>query len=71
MRRRWDTCWKNADLIVNERVIVEITSAAARPAEAVEAIAPVHKKQLPTYLKLAGKRLGVLINFNVFPINRT
>ena len=32
--------------------------------EAVETIAPVHKKQLLTYLKLADKRLGLLIHFN-------
>jgi GxxExxY protein len=47
----------HADLIVEEQVIVEI--------KAVEAVAPVHKKQLLTYLKLADKRLGLLINFNV------
>jgi GxxExxY protein len=46
-----------ADLVVDEQVIVEIKS--------VEAIAPVHKKQLLTYLRLSGKRLGLLINFNV------
>ena len=45
-----------ADLIVEDRVIVEIKS--------VEALAPVHKKQLLTYLKLDDKRLGLLINFN-------
>ena len=39
-----------------ERVIVEIKS--------VEVLAPAHKKQLLTYLKLADKRLGLLINFN-------
>jgi hypothetical protein len=39
-----------------DRVIVEIKS--------VEALAPVHRKQLLTYLKLADKRLGLLINFN-------
>ena len=33
--------------------------------KALESIAPVHKKQLLTYLKLADKRLGLLINFNV------
>ena len=38
-------------------MIVEIKS--------VEAIAPVHKKQLLTHLRLADKRLGLLINFNV------
>jgi GxxExxY protein len=46
-----------ADLIVEDKVIVEIKS--------VEATAPVHKKQLLTYLRLAEKRLGLLINFNV------
>jgi GxxExxY protein len=46
-----------ADLIVEDVVIVEIKS--------VEAIAPVHKKQVLTYLRLAGKRLGLLMNFNV------
>jgi len=47
----------HADLVVEDQVIVEI--------KAVETIAPVHKKQLLTYLKLADKRLGLLINFNV------
>ncbi len=44
-----------ADLIVGGLVIVELKS--------VEMIAPVHKKQLLTYLRLADKRLGLLINF--------
>ena len=46
-----------ADLIVGGKVIVEIKS--------VEAISPVHRKQLLTYLRLTGLRLGLLINFNV------
>ena len=45
-----------ADLIVNNKVIIEVKS--------VEAISPVHLKQLRTYLRLADKRLGLLINFN-------
>lgn len=45
-----------ADLIVENKVIVEIKS--------IDAVAPVHKKQLLTYLKLADKRLGLLMNFN-------
>jgi GxxExxY protein len=44
-----------ADLIVEDLVIVEIKS--------VDQIAPVHKKQLLTYLKFADKRLGLLLNF--------
>jgi GxxExxY protein len=44
-----------ADLIVEDKVIIEIKS--------VEDLAPVHKKQLLTYLKLKDKRLGLLINF--------
>ena len=45
-----------ADLIVDNRVIVEIKS--------IEAVAPVHHKQLLTYLKLTGFKVGLLINFN-------
>src|SRR5579859_4705908 len=44
----------HVDLVVEDVVIVEI--------KALESIAPVHKKQLLTYLKLADKRLGPLIN---------
>jgi GxxExxY protein len=46
-----------ADLLVENQVIVEI--------KAIETLAPVHRKQLLTYLRLADKRLGLLINFNV------
>jgi GxxExxY protein len=41
--------------MVSDKVIVELKS--------VEEVAPVHKKQLLTYLRLADKRLGLLINF--------
>ena len=51
---RLDTGFR-ADLIVGDLIIVELKS--------LEKIAPVHKKQLTTYLKLSGKRLGLLINF--------
>jgi GxxExxY protein len=43
-------------MVVEDRVIVELKS--------VEKIQPVHKKQLLTYLRLANKPLGLLINFN-------
>mgnify|MGYP001476231082 FL=1 len=45
-----------ADLIVEDKVIVEIKS--------VENIAPVHPKQVLTYLKITGLKLGWLVNFN-------
>jgi len=45
-----------SDIIVENKVIIEIKS--------VEAIAPVHQKQLLTYLKLTGLKLGLLINFD-------
>ena len=44
-----------ADLIVEKKVIVELKS--------VERVQPVHSKQLLTYLRLTGMRLGLLINF--------
>lgn len=46
-----------ADLIVDNLVIIEL--------KAVEKVMPVHKKQLMTYLKLTGLKLGLLVNFNV------
>lgn len=46
-----------ADLIVENKVIIEIKS--------IEALAPIHGKILLTYLRLADKKLGLLINFNV------
>ena len=45
-----------SDLIINNKVIIEIKS--------VEHVLPVHKKQLLTYLKLTGLKLGLLVNFN-------
>jgi len=45
-----------ADIIVEGKVIIEIKS--------IENLAPVHKKQLLTYLKLTGTKLGLLVNFN-------
>jgi GxxExxY protein len=44
------------DLLVEDKVIIELKS--------VENITEVHHKQLITYLKLSGKKLGLLINFN-------
>jgi len=46
-----------ADIIVENKVIIEIKS--------IEMLAPVHHKQLLTYLKLSNKKLGLLVNFNV------
>ncbi|HEV8285001.1 MAG TPA: GxxExxY protein [Chitinophagaceae bacterium] len=45
-----------SDLIIEEKLIVEIKS--------IEALAPVHAKQLLTHLRLTGIKLGLLINFN-------
>lgn len=45
-----------ADIIVENKVIIEIKS--------IEAIAPIHQKQLLTYLKLTDLKLGLLVNFN-------
>jgi len=52
---RIDTAFR-ADLIVEAKVIVEFKS--------VESLLPVHKEQLLTYLRLADKRLGLLINLH-------
>ena len=44
------------DIIVEDKVIIELKS--------VELLKDVHKKQLLTYLKITGKKLGILVNFN-------
>jgi len=44
------------DMLVDDRVIVELKS--------VEQLAPIHQAQLLTYLRLAARPVGLLINFN-------
>lgn len=46
-----------ADFVIDNKVIIELKS--------IETLAPVHFKQVKTYLKLTGLHLGLLINFNV------
>jgi GxxExxY protein len=50
-------CGYRVDILVQDEVVVEI--------KAVEAIHPVHEAQLLTYMKLSGKRVGLLLNFCV------
>ncbi len=45
------------DFLVEDSVVVEL--------KAVESVLPIHEAQLLSYLKLSGKKLGLLINFNV------
>jgi len=45
------------DLLVSEKVVVEL--------KVVDKLLPVHEAQLLSYLRLAGKKLGLLVNFNV------
>jgi GxxExxY protein len=51
------------DLLVEDKVIVEIKS--------VENLMEVHFKQILTYLKLSGKKLGLLVNFNTVDIEKS
>jgi len=50
-------CGYRLDLLVEEAVIVEVKT--------VDRIAPIHKAQLLSYLRLSGRKVGLLINFNV------
>lgn len=50
-------CGYRVDIVVDERVIVEIKS--------VSTIIPIHEAQLLSYLKLSDCKVGLLINFNV------
>ena len=49
-------CGYRLDFVVEEKVVVEL--------KAVEKIEPIHMAQLMTYLRLSGKKLGLLLNFN-------
>jgi GxxExxY protein len=55
-------CRYHIDLLVEEQVVVELKS--------IENILPVHEAQLLTYMKLAHKNVGLLINFNVPVLTR-
>lgn len=50
------------DIIVEDMVIIELKS--------VEMLKDVHKKQLLTYLKISGKKVGLLVNFNTSDITK-
>lgn len=50
------------DMLIDEKVIVEIKS--------VENLLTVHHKQLITYLRLTGLKLGILVNFNTADLNK-
>ena len=56
-------CGFRADIVVEQKVIIEIKS--------IEALAPVHHAQLLTYLKASGKKLGLLVNFNTDKIGKS
>lgn len=55
-------CGYKIDLVVEREVVLEL--------KALEAILPVHEAQLLTYLKLSGKHVGLLINFNTSVLTR-
>jgi GxxExxY protein len=50
-------CGYRIDILVEDQVILEL--------KAIDVVLPVHEAQLLTYLKLAKKRFGLLLNFNV------
>jgi len=49
-------CGYKLDLVVEDKVVLELKS--------VKAIEPIHEAQLLTYLRLSGKQVGLLMNFN-------
>ena len=55
-------CGYRLDLLVEDKVVIELKS--------VDALVPIHEAQLISYLKLSGKRIGLLINFNVTQLTK-
>ena len=50
-------CGYRMDILVEDRIVLELKS--------IESLAPVHEATILTYLRLSGRSLGLLINFNV------
>jgi GxxExxY protein len=50
-------CGYRLDVVVEDLVVIELKS--------IEQVLPIHHAQLLTYLRLSGKKIGLLINFNV------
>jgi GxxExxY protein len=55
-------CGYRIDLVIEDSLILEL--------KCIEHILPVHEAQLLTYLKLTGKRVGLILNFNVSILTR-
>jgi GxxExxY protein len=55
-------CGYRIDLVVEDAIILEL--------KCIEHILPVHEAQLLTYLKLTGKRVGLILNFNLSVLTR-
>jgi GxxExxY protein len=55
-------CGYRIDLVVEDSVVLEL--------KCIEHLLPVHEAQLLTYLKLTGKRVGLILNFNVSILTR-
>src|SRR5215469_11606921 len=55
-------CGYRLDLIVEDVLVIEI--------KCLEHVLPVHEAQLLTYLKMTGKRVGLILNFNVAALTR-
>jgi GxxExxY protein len=53
-------CGYRMDVVVDGKIVLEI--------KAVEQVAPIHKAQLLTYLRLTGHRVGLLMNFNAITL---
>jgi len=55
-------CGYRLDLLVEDQVVIEL--------KAVDALAAIHEAQLISYLKLSGKKIGLLMNFNVTQLTK-
>ena len=55
-------CGYRIDLLIQDKIILEL--------KCIERVLPVHEAQLLTYLKLTGKRVGLIMNFNVATLVR-
>lgn len=65
LKSHWAVVYRGVKLDAGYRLDLLIEDAIILELKAVESLLPIHEAQLLSYLKLSGKKLGLLINFNV------
>lgn len=64
-QRQVSVCYKGVQIVSDLRADFVVADKVVLELKAVDAILPVHRAQIPTYMRLTGCEAGLLTNFNV------